>query len=271
MNPQQTTTTENPSNKWKRTLTWVIIEVIISVIIIFGAGILQAQDATEIIRKADDKWTGEQSSESQMTMTIIRPDWERTISFKNWSKGKDMAMTLITEPARERGQAFLKRDNDMWNYMPTIERMIKLPPSMLADGWMGSDYTNDDILNESSIIKDYTHRIVKSETLNGHSCWVIELIPHEDAPVVWGKILMWISKDEYIQLKSEYYDEDDYLIKTELASELKRMDGRLIPTRIEIIPAEKPNQKTVVVMNSIRFNIPIEDSFFSQQNMRRLR
>jgi outer membrane lipoprotein-sorting protein len=136
---------------------------------------------------------------------------------------------------------------------------------------MGSDYTNDDILNESSIIKDYTHRVLKSENIDSHSCWLIELIPQEDAPVVWGKILMWISKEEYIQMKSEYYDEDDYLIKTELASELKTMDGRLIPTRIEIIPADKPNQKTVVVMNSISFNKPIDDSFFSQQNMRRLR
>lgn len=271
MNHQKTTTTATPTSRWRRTLIWVIIEVILSILIIFGVGSVKAQDATEIIRKADDKWNGEQSSESQMTMTIVRPDWERTISFKNWSKGKDMAMTLITEPARERGQAFLKRDNDMWNYMPSIERMIKLPPSMLADGWMGSDYTNDDILNESSIIKDYTHRIVKSETLDGRSCWVIELIPNEDAPVVWGKIMMWISKEEYIQLKSEYYDEDDFLIKSQLASEIKTMDGRLIPTRIEIIPADKPNQKTVVVMNSITFNKPIDDSFFSQQNMRRLR
>jgi outer membrane lipoprotein-sorting protein len=248
-----------------------MIEIVLSVIILFGAGYVNAQDAAEIIRKADDKWNGEQSSESQMTMTIIRPDWERTIGFKNWTKGKDMAMTLITEPARERGQAFLKRDKDMWNWMPTIERMIKLPPAMLSDGWMGSDYTNDDILNESSMIRDYNHQIVKTETIDGHSCWIIELIPHEDAPVVWGKILKWITKDEYIQLKSEYYDEDDFLIKTELASDLKTMDGRLIPTRIEIIPADKANQKTVVILNSIRFNTEINESFFSQQNMRRLR
>lgn len=238
---------------------------------ILSYSVLAAQDATEIIRKADDKWSGEISSQSQMTMTIIRPSWERTIEFKSWSKGRDMAMTLITAPARERGQAFLKRNKEMWNWMPSIERMVKLPPSMMADGWMGSDYTNDDILNESSMVTDYTHTLMRSEKIDGADCWVIELIPHEDAAVVWGKIIKWIDKKEYIQYRSEYFDEEDFLIKTEIASEIKTMDGRVIPTIIEVIPAEKRNQKTVITLKDIKFNIPIEDSFFSQQNMRRVR
>jgi len=233
--------------------------------------LLLAQNATEIIKKADEKWNGEISGQSNMTMSIIRPNWERTIEFKSWSKGRDMAMTLITYPAKEQGQAFLKRGKEMWNWMPSIERMIKLPPSMLSDGWMGSDYTNDDILNESSMVTDYTHRLKGSEKAGGADCWVIEMVPHENAPVVWGKIVKWISKDEYIQFKSEYYDEDDYLVKTEIASEAKRMDSRVIPTKIEIIPADKKNQKTVVTIKDIKFNVPIEDTFFSQQNMRRLR
>ena len=230
-----------------------------------------AQNASEIIRLADDKWSGEISSQSEMSMTIIRPTWERTIEFKNWSKGRDLAMTLITAPARERGQAFLKRDKEMWNWMPSIERMVKLPPSMMADGWMGSDYTNDDILNESSMVTDYTHKILRSEQVDGNDCWVIELIPLEDAAVVWGKIIKWIDKKEYIQYRSEYFDEDDFLIKTEIASQVKTMDGRVIPTRIEVIPAEKRNQKTVITLKDIKFNIPLADSFFSQQNMRRVR
>jgi outer membrane lipoprotein-sorting protein len=133
---------------------------------------LLAQDATEIVRKADEKWSGEESSESRMTMTIIRPDWERTIEFRSWSKGRDRALTVITAPARERGQAFLMRDNEMWNWMPGIERMIKLPPAMMSDGWMGSDYTNNDILRESSIVTDYTHEITGTENFNGYKCWV---------------------------------------------------------------------------------------------------
>lgn len=230
-----------------------------------------AQNATEIIKKADEKWNGEKSSESHMTMTIVRPSWERTIEFKNWTKGRDNALTLIVAPAKEKGQAFLKRGTEMWNWMPTISRMIKLPPSMMADGWMGSDYTNDDILKESSIVVDFSHRITGSETIEGKDCWKIELIPNEDAAVVWGKIVKWITKDNYIQMKSEYYDEDEYLIKTEFSYDIKTMDGREVPTRIEIIPADKNNQKTVVVMNSMKFNIPIDDSFFSQQNMKRVR
>lgn len=236
-----------------------------------GSTISVAQDATEIIRKADERWNGEKSSESYMTMTIVRPKWERSIEFKNWTLGEENAMTLIMSPAKEKGQAFLKRGTEMWNWMPSISRMIKLPPSMMADGWMGSDYTNDDILKESSIVKDYSHKLLGNETVEGEACWKIELIPHEDAAVVWGKIVKWISQNEYNQMKSEFFDEDGYLVKTEFSSDLKVMDGRKIPSRVEIIPADKKDQKTIVLINSIRFNIAIEDSFFSQQNMQRLK
>ncbi len=230
-----------------------------------------AQNATEIIKKADEKWNGEKSSESQMSMTIVRPTWERTIEFKNWTKGRDYGLTLITAPAKEKGQSFLKRGTEMWNWMPSIGRMVKLPPSMMSDGWMGSDYTNDDILKESSIVVDFSHSIIGSESLEGWDCWKIELIPKEEAAVVWGKIVKWIAKNEYIQMKSEYFDEDGFLVKTELAHDVKEMDGRKIPTRIETFPAEKKNQKTVVLVKTIKFNINIEDSFFSQQNMKNVR
>ena len=141
----------------------------------------------------------------------------------------------------------------------------------MANGWMGSDYTNDDILKESSIVVDFTHKIIGSETIDGWECWKIEMYPNEDAAVVWGKIIKWISKEEYLMMKSEYYDEDEYLVKTELGTEVKVMDDRKIPSRIEIIPADKDNQKTIVVIDDIKFNVPLNDSFFSQQNMKRLR
>ena len=229
------------------------------------------QDAKEIVRKADEKWNGEKSSQGTMTMTIVRPTWERTIQFKLWTLGRDYSMTLITSPAKEKGQAFLKRETEMWNWMPSISRMIKLPPSMMADGWMGSDYTNDDILKESSMVVDFTHKIIGSEIIDGWDCWKIEMLPNEDAAVVWGKIIKWISKDEYLMMKSEYYDEDDYLVKTEFGSDVKVMDGRKIPCKIEIVPADKENQKTVVILDDIKFNVSIQDLFFSQQNMKRLR
>lgn len=245
------------------------IGILLSLII--SGFFVNAQDAKEIVKKADEKWNGEKSSQGTMSMTIVRPSWERTIQFKIWTLGRDYSMTLITAPAKEKGQAFLKRETEMWNWMPSISRMIKLPPAMMADGWMGSDYTNDDILKESSLVVDFTHKIISSETIDGWDCWKIEMYPVEDAAVVWGKIIKWISKDEFLMLKSEYYDEDEFLVKTELGLDIKMMDGRKIPTKIEIIPADKENQKTIVVINDLKFNVAIENSFFSQQNMKKIR
>jgi outer membrane lipoprotein-sorting protein len=232
---------------------------------------LHAQDAREIIRKADEKMQGEKTSQSTMTMTIVRPTWQRVITFKSWTMGRDYTLALITSPAREAGQTFLKRENEMWNWNPTINRLIKLPPSMMSQGWMGSDFSNDDLLKESSIVVDYDQKIVGEEEIEGRDCYKIELIPHENAAVVWGRILKWVSKDEYLQMKSEYYDEDNYLIKTELAHDIKMMGGRLLPSRFELIPEEEKGNKTIVVMNEVQFNNPIPDSFFSQQNMKRVR
>jgi outer membrane lipoprotein-sorting protein len=249
----------------------VLKSALLFVVILFGLTPAFAQDAKEIVKKADDKWNGEKSSEGTMTMTIVRPTWERTVQFKIWTLEDNFSMTLITAPAKEKGQAFLKRNTEMWNWIPNISRMIKLPPSMMSDGWMGSDYTNDDILKESSIVVDFDHKIIGSETIDGWDCWKIEMYPKEDAAVVWGKIIKWISKDEFLMMKSEYYDEDEFLVKTELGTEIKTMDGRKIPTKMEIIPADKDNQKTIVVIDNMKFNIDIQNSFFSQQNMKRLR
>ncbi len=244
----------------------------IIVLSLLAAGLTaNAQDAREIIKKADEKMQGEETSQSTMTMTIVRPTWERIITFRNWTKGRDYTLALITAPPREKGQTFLKRQNEMWNWNPTINRLIKLPPSMMSQGWMGSDFTNDDLLKESSIVVDYTHEIIGEEEIDGWDCYKIQLIPHEEAAVVWGRILKWISKKEYLQMKSEYYDEDDYLIKTELAYDIKTMDGRLIPSKFELIPEEEEGHKTVVVMDDILFNKPIPDGFFSQQNMKKVR
>lgn len=241
----------------------------IFLILILSGGISRAQDATEIIEKAEKKMRGE-SSRGEMQMKIIRPSWERTISFETWSKGTEYSMTLVTAPAKEEGQTFLKRENELWQYDPTINRMIKLPPSMMSQGWMGSDFSNDDILKESSLSKDYNHKILAEETIDGTEVYKIELLPKEDAAVVWGKIIKWISKEEYLQLKSEYYDVDDYLIKTETASDIKKMDDRVVPTYFEIIPADEEGNKTVMIIEDMEFDIDIDNHFFSQQNMKQL-
>jgi len=223
--------------------------------------------ARQIIEKADRNMQGE-SSISTMTMTIKRPTWERTVGFKNWAKGRDMALTLVTEPAKEKGQTFLKRGNDMWNYVPSIGRLVKLPPSMMSQGWMGSDYTNDDILNESSLILDYKHELVGTEDFQGSKCYKISLIPLEESNIVWGRIFTWVSTSDFLFLKSEYYDENQSLVRTETAGEIKAMDGRIIPTRMEIIPADEPQNRTIVNIRSMDFDVKIDDGFFSQQNMK---
>jgi outer membrane lipoprotein-sorting protein len=244
------------------------------ILLIFALAGLSAaafsQDAAEIVKKADDLMQGV-TSESEMEMTVVRPTWQRTIAFKSWGKGRDLSITLITAPSKESGQSFLKLKNDMWSWNPTINRMIKFPPSMMSQGWMGSDYTNDDILKESSIVLDYTHRIIGSDQVAGYDCYKIQLDPKENAAVVWGKIILWISKAEYFELKAEYYDEDGLKVKTHLLSEIRFMYDRKIPTHFEIIPEDKPSQKTVVKILSAKFNIPLQDSFFSQQNMKNLK
>jgi len=247
-----------------------IILSLTSLLMISLSGFSQDLSAKQIIVKADNLQRG-QSNKGEMKMTIIRPKWTRTITLKSWSRGTDFSMTYILSPAKEKGQVFMKRKNEMWNWVPTISRMIKLPPSMMSQGWMGSDYTNDDILKESSIVVDYDHKIIGTEKLEDLDCYKIELTPKEDAAVTWGKVIKWISKKEYWQLKTEYYDEDDELIRTEIASEVKTFGDRKLPSKLVILPADKPNQRTEVNILSSNFKVNIQESFFSQQNMKRVR
>jgi outer membrane lipoprotein-sorting protein len=231
----------------------------------------QQLTAKEIVTRADEKFNGEMSGYSVMSMTIVRPTWQRTVEFRSWSLEDDYALTLITAPAREKGQTFLKRGTGMWSWNPAINRLIKLPPSMMSQGWMGSDYTNDDILRESSVINDYTHSLEGEEEVDGRSCHRIRLLAKEDAGVLWGHQLWWVDRKEFIVLKAELYDEDGYLVRTERGTDLKTMDGRFIPTTIELVPAEEPGRKTVLKILEIRFNVKLDESFFSQQNMKTIR
>ena len=142
---------------------------------------------------------------------------------------------------------------------------------MMSQGWMGSDYTNDDILKESSVVNEYDHEIIGEELIEDRLCHKIKMVAKEDAAVIWGHQIRWIDKKDFLFLKSELYDEDGYLIRTELGKEIKSMGGRLIPTLLEIIPEEEEGQLTIVEIKEIEFNTPIKDSFFSQQNMKRVR
>ena len=229
-----------------------------------------AQDATAIVQKANDLVMGK-TSKGLMTMTIERPTWSRTVSMKSWSQGNEYYLILITEPARDKGQVFLKRNADMWNWMPTISRMIKIPPSMMSQSWMGSDFTNDDLVKMNSIVEDYIHKIVGDEKVGGYDCYKIELIPKENAAVVWGKINMWIDKNEFFEIKMEYFDEDMNLVNTQISSNVTQFGDRKLPAHLEMIPADKEGHKTILDMKDMEFNTDISESFFSQQNMKRIK
>ncbi|MFO8055300.1 MAG: outer membrane lipoprotein-sorting protein [Bacteroidales bacterium] len=248
----------------------VIRSTAILILLLFISFPLRSQDADAIVKKSDEKFRGE-SSRGKMRMTIVRPDWSRTIEMKSWSLGSDYYMVLITAPAKEKGQAFLMRENEMWNWMPSIERMVKIPPSMMMQSWMGSDFTNDDLMKESSIVKDYNKKLIGSENINGYECHKIELTPKEEAAVVWGKIVLWISKDEYYQLRAKYYDEFDELVQTMEGSDIKTLGDRELPAKMTISPTDKPGHKTILEFVEMDFNVALKENFFSQQQMKRLR
>ena len=229
------------------------------------------QTAKEIVKKADDRMQG-LSNKSVMKMTIVRPDWKREITMKGWALGREYSLILITAPARDKGQAFLKRENEMWNWQPSIDRVIKLPPSMMLQSWMGSDFTNDDLVKESSIVNDYDQKLDGDSTINNMSVYKIIMIPKPEAAVVWGKVIVYIDKVNYNEHLVKYYDEDGFLVNTMILSDIKEMGGRIIPTHMEMIPADEPNNKTVIDYLDLQFDLKdITQSFFSLQNMKRIR
>lgn len=230
-----------------------------------------AQDASSIVRKAEEKARGVKSLQAEMTMTIVRPKWTREVSMKTWSKGDEYALIFITGPQRDKGTANLKRGREVWTWMPRVERTMKLPPSMMGQSWMGSDFTNDDLVREFSLSEDYTHKLLGDSTIEDRKCHKIELTPKEDAAVVWGKVILFITENDYLQLKAEYYDEDNYLINIMQSSDIRELGGRTLPTKMEMIPVEEPGHKTVMTYTSMTFDKAMDDSFFTLQNLKRVR
>jgi len=227
--------------------------------------------AREIVKKAQNITLGINSS-STMTMQIVRPEWSRTVSMQTWSMGTEYYLIYITAPARDKGQVFLKREKNMWNWMPSIGRMIKIPPSMMMSSWMGSDFNNDELMKENSLVVDYLHKIVGEETVDGYACYKIQLIPLPQAPVVWNKVFLWISKAHDFSLRAEFYGKNDELINEQISSEIKMMDGRLIPSMMIIKPVQKEGQQTLLIIDEIKFDDPsITNDMFSQQMMKQIR
>lgn len=238
--------------------------------ILFLPSLAFSQNVKEILQKAIDLMYGKKTL-SVITMTITKPAWSRTVSMKAWSIEPDYSMVYITEPARDKGSVTLKRKNEVWNWLPSVQKTIKIPPSMMLASWMGSDFTNDDLVRQSSIVEDYSHTLLGEEPYGGYDCYKIELIPKPEAGVVWGKIITWISKKEYMQLKEEFYDEDNILVRTMIGSKPKNFDGHLLPSYSEMIPHNKPGNKTTFETKELDFDVNIAPEFFSIQNMSRVK
>jgi outer membrane lipoprotein-sorting protein len=241
----------------------------IFIIAIYFSNTLQAQSAKEIVQKADEKMRGN-TMQAEMIIRTIRPSWTREMQCKTWMKGNNLAMIIIQSPAKDKGIGFLKRKKEVWNWMPALERTIKLPPSMMSQNWMGTDFTNDDLVKESSVVEDYNHTITGDTVIQNRNCYIIEMIPKPEAAIVWSKVIICIDKKDFLELHSRFYDEDGQLINTMNSYDIKLMNDRIIPTRFEMIPADKKGQKTEMIYKNIQYNKPIEDNFFSVDKMKTL-
>lgn len=229
-----------------------------------------AQDAKEIVRKADEHAKGN-TSVANITIQTIRPGWTREMMVKSWTKGNDLVLILVLTPVKEKGVVYLKRKKEVWNWIPSIERNIKMPPSMMSQSWMGTDFTNDDLVKEASVLEDYHHTILGDTIIEGRVCYKIQLMPKPASAVVWGKIWMCIDKKDFLMLNIEYFDEDGNLVNRMRSSDIKILGDRLLPGRMEMFPAGKKGNKTVLIYNSLVFDTLVDDAFFTTQNMTRVK
>jgi len=226
----------------------------------------QQPDASQLIRAAMDHWRG-LTSHSNMTMTIHRPDWERSMTMLSWSKGDKLSLVRVVEPRKDAGNGTLLNDNNMWSYTPKINRIIKVPSSMMSQSWMGSDFSNKDINKSTDIIDQYDHELIGIEERDGHSYYTISSVPHEEAAVVWGKEVL-IIRDDYVLIEQQFWDQDGILVKTMKTLEVAEMGGRPVAKIMRMGKVETPGEWTQLTANAIEFNIELHDNLFTLSNLR---
>ncbi len=227
---------------------------------------LHANEAREVVRAAIDHWRGT-SSAGEITMTIHRPDWERSMSMRAWTQGDDRSLIRVTAPKKDRGNGTLIDKDNMWSYSPKINRVIKVPSSMMGQSWMGSDFSNKDISRVDDIIDQYEHRILDEEELDGHTVYQIESIPHEDAAVVWGKEVLKI-RDDHVLVDHSFYDQDGDLVKVLVSLEIGDMGGRVVAIRQRMNKVDEPDEWTEIVVDSMEYDLELRDSLFTLSNLR---
>jgi outer membrane lipoprotein-sorting protein len=230
------------------------------------AAAAEERTATDIVRAAIDHWRG-LSSYTEMTMVIHRPDWERSMTIRAWTRGQDQTLVRVVEPKKDRGNGTLIDDNNMWTYSPKINRVIKVPSSMMGQSWMGSDFSNKDIARADDIIDQYEHRFLSERMVDGVTVYEIESVPHEDAAVVWGREVLSI-RDDYVVLEHAFYDQDGDLVKALRSYEIAEMGGRTIALRQRMSKVETPDEWTEISVNTVEYDVELGDEIFTLSNLR---
>jgi len=223
-------------------------------------------DARQLVRNAMDHWRGITST-GVMTMTIHRPDWERSMTIRSWSKGDDHSLVRVTEPKKDAGNGTLVDGNNMWTFTPKINRIIKVPSSMMGQSWMGSDFSNKDISKTTDIIEQYEHTLSNTETVDGHTIYTITSVPHEEAAVVWGKEVLFI-RDDYVLLEQQFWDQDDVLVKSMKATEVEVMGGRPVAKIMRMQNVDTREKWTELHTHEIEFDLELPANLFTLSNLR---
>jgi hypothetical protein len=224
----------------------------------------EALTATDIVRQSDELLRGEKSY-AVITMHIQRPEWKRTMKMAGWTEGAEKSFITVLEPRKDKGVTFLKVGREAWQYVPSIDRTIKIPPSMMLQSWMGSDFTNDDVVRADSIVVDYTHKITSED----ETVWTIAAIPKPKAAVVWGKIVFSITKEHRIMQRADYFDEDDELVKYIESDQVMEVEGRMLPTHMTMHDVTRAGYSTSLTYDELTFHPQMKSDTFSLRNLKR--
>lgn len=229
-------------------------------------GMGEGLTATEMVDIMMNYTRGE-SSYGVMTMNVVTPDWDRSVEMEWWERGEEMFLVRVLKPTRDEGNGTLKIGNNLWSYIYAFDETIHIPPAMMAQSWMGSDFTNDDMVRESSLVHDYEHELWGIEEIDGIRCYRILMTADPSTPVPWLKLEIWVRTEDLLPVRQEYYDDDDELARYMEYSEFVFMFDRITPTVMRMVPLDKEGHYTELIYRDMEFDIEIADDVFSEQNL----
>jgi len=231
-----------------------------------GAGQIPVPNVNEVMDYIDDLYRS-QSSHSIMRMTVVKERGTRELEMESWTQGDDDALIVIRSPAREAGAATLRTKDGLWNYAPRADRLIRIPSGLLSESWMGSHFTNDDLVRETSYLDDYDATL-STEERDGVLYLKATLTPKPEAPVVYSQLVFFITPGDWVPIRSEYYDDGD-MVRAMTFDQVQTISGKKIPMRMTILPTDKPDERTVVEYQKLELNVPVDQDLFTRQGLRR--